>query len=50
LTSIKNTLLLHQNNIKSIQILKESIKNSGYDPSQRDDDDNTALHCAAIEG
>ena len=51
MSTTKTTDLLHQNNImKSLKALKESFQDSDYNPSQRDDDGNTALHCAAIEG
>ena len=50
MTTIESTNIFHQNKIKSLQVLKQSIKDSCYDPSQKDDEGNTALHCAAIEG
>ena len=50
MTTIKSTDYFHQNKIKSLHVLRQSIKDSDYDPSQRDGDGNTALHCATIEG
>ena len=50
MTTINSTYFFHQNKIKSLQVLRQSTKDSDYDPSQRDDDGNTALHCAALEG
>ena len=50
MATTKSSDLLHQNNMKSLQTLSQSIKDSSYDPNQRDDDGNTALHCATIEG
>ena len=48
MSTIKSTDLLHHSNIKSLKALKESIEHSDYDPCQRDDDGDTALHCGGI--
>ena len=50
MTTIKSADFFHHRYMKSLQALKQGFEDSGYDPSQRDDDGNTALHSAAIEG
>ena len=50
MTSIESSNPVDFGSADTLEDLKDSIQSSGYDPSQRDGDGNTALHCAAIAG
>ena len=48
MTTIKSNKFFIQDTLTAYKYFTGS--GSGYDPSQREDDGNTALCCAAIEG
>ena len=49
MTTIESAEFFHHRYMKRLQALKQGFEDSGYHPSQRDDDGNTALHSTAIE-